>query len=67
MEGALTASPADEHEIRLNIRATGSPAMLREMVEEQLYGLHGKLSGIRLQCFQPAAPKPERRVMKSNQ
>ena len=62
VEGALTASPADEHEIRLNIRATGSPAKLREIVEEHLYALDGELSGLRLQCFQPAAPRPERRV-----
>ena len=67
VEGVLTASPTDEHEIRLNIRATGSPATLREVVEEQLDALDGKLSEIRLQCFQPAAPQPERRVMKSNQ
>ena len=67
VEGVLTASPAEEHELRLNIRATGSPAALREVVEEQLDALDGKLSEIRLQCFQPAAPKPERRVMKSNQ
>ena len=63
VEGELTASAADEHEIRLNIRATGSPAKLREIVEEQLYALEGELSGLRLQCFQPAAPNPERRVI----
>ena len=64
VEGALTASPAEEHEIRLNVRATGSPAKLREIVEEHLYALDGELDGIRLQCFQPAAPRPERRVMR---
>jgi hypothetical protein len=66
VEGALTASPAEEHEIRVNIRSIGSPAKLRELVGEHLYALDGKLSGIRLQCFQPSAPKPERRIMKSD-
>jgi hypothetical protein len=66
VEGALTASPAEEHEIRLNIRAMGSPVKLREIVEEHLDALDGELSGIRLQCFQPAAPKPERRIIKSD-
>jgi CobW/HypB/UreG, nucleotide-binding domain len=66
VEGALTASPSQEHEMRLNIRATGSPTKLREIVEEHLNELEGEMSGVRLQCFQPAAPKPERRVRKSD-
>jgi hypothetical protein len=66
VEGALTASPAEEHEIRLNIRATGSATRLRRIVEEHLYELDGELSGIRLQSFHPAAPNPERRVARGN-
>jgi Ni2+-binding GTPase involved in maturation of urease and hydrogenase len=66
VEGALTAYPAEEHELRLNIRAAGSAERLREIVERHLHMLDGELSGIRLQCFQPAAPKPQRRNAKRN-
>jgi len=62
VEGNLDASPASRHEVLVNLRAKGEPGLVRKMVEEQLRELEGRLTGLRLDCFSPAAPKPERRV-----
>ncbi len=61
VQGMLHASPAKVHELLLNIRAAGEPALLQKIVEKQLAALPGKLLIRTLQCFSPAAPKPERR------
>ncbi len=62
VEGNLDASPASRHEMLANLRAKGDPALVRQIVEEQLRELEGRLIDVRLDCFSPAAPKPERRV-----
>jgi len=62
VEGNLDASPAARHEFLVNLRAKGKPGLVRRVVEEQLQQLEGKLTEVRLDCFSPAAPKPERRV-----
>jgi len=62
VEGELDASPAKHHELLLNLRARGSPGAVRQIVEEQLQQLTGRIFDLRLDCFSPAAPKPERRV-----
>ena len=62
VEGALDASPSPRHEVLVNLRAKGSPAMVREIVEQQLARLDGATSAVRLDCFSPSPPKPERRV-----
>ncbi|QNI32709.1 hypothetical protein H7849_01440 [Alloacidobacterium dinghuense] len=64
VEGDLDASPAPIHEVVLNLRATGDPAQVRDVVEEQLQYLAGKRYHERLDCFSPAPPKPERRNLR---
>ena len=62
IEGALDASPASHHDITLNIRALAEPEVMKQLVEQALRGLDGRLSVQSLRSFRPAAPKPERRV-----
>jgi hypothetical protein len=62
VEGALDASPAARHEIRLNLRALGDPQAVRNIVEREIRGLPGDVSELRIACFSPGAPKPEKRV-----
>jgi hypothetical protein len=65
VEGNLDASPAGRHDLLVNLRAKGEPGLVRNVVEEQLRGLEGRLTAVRLDCFSPAAPRPERRVPKA--
>jgi hypothetical protein len=67
VEGDLDASPAGRHELLVNLRAKGEPVQVRQVVQEQLQQLAGTLLDMRLDCFSPAAPKPERRVVRSFQ
>src|SRR5581483_2507210 len=60
--GQLDASPADVHDLLLNIRASGDPATLRGIVETHLAELPGKIELKTMQCFRPAPPKPEHRI-----
>ncbi len=62
VEGHLDASPAERHELLVNLRAKGDPAHVQGVVEEQLKKMDGRMSDVRLDCFSPSAPKPERRV-----
>ncbi len=62
VEGDLDASPAERHELLVNLRAKGDAADVRRVVEEQLRKMDGRISDVRLDCFSPSAPKPERRV-----
>ncbi len=63
VEGDLVASPASRHELLLNLRALGSSSQVRQIVERESSRLDGKVLDMRLNCFSPAAPKPERRVV----
>jgi hypothetical protein len=65
VEGNLDASPTCRHELLVNLRAKGEPGLVRRVVEEQLRQLQGSLTEVRLNCFSPAAPKPERRVTRA--
>ena len=62
VEGSLDASPTGAHHLLLNLRASSVPGPVRALVERALESLPGQVSGLRLQCFSPAAPKPERRI-----
>jgi hypothetical protein len=64
VEGALDASPAGNHHLLLNLRAAAAPGPVRVIVERAFASLPGRLSGFELNCFSPAAPKPERRMTK---
>lgn len=64
VEGDLDASPASRHELLLNLRAKDSPNAVRQIVEARLQRLQGRMFDLCLDCFSPAAPKPERRVIR---
>jgi hypothetical protein len=65
VEGALDASPASQHQLLLNLRAVGSAHQVRDIVEREINRVDGKLTGLHIDCFHPAAPKPERRMAKA--
>lgn len=62
VEGDLDASPAGMLELVLNLRAVGDPERVRVIVERSLRQLDG-LQQCALDCFSPAAPTPERRIV----
>lgn len=66
VEGNLDASPASRHELVVNLRAKGDPARVRSAVEERLKAMEGRMLNMRIECFSPAPPKPERRVARTN-
>lgn len=61
VDGALDASPASRHELLLNLRAVGPAQQVRHIVEQELDSFDAELTGLHIDCFHPAAPKPERR------
>lgn len=65
VEGALDASPASQHQLLLNLRAVGSAQQVRDIAEREINRIDGKLTGLHIDCFHPAAPKPERRMAKA--
>jgi Ni2+-binding GTPase involved in maturation of urease and hydrogenase len=62
VEGDLLASPTSRHQMLVNLRAKGDPAQVRRIVEDQVAAIDGDLLNLRLDCFSPAPPMPERRV-----
>ncbi len=62
IEGMLDASPAMNHQLLLNARVLGEADIVRGIVETNLAAIEDDLSDLRIRCFHPAAPKPERRV-----
>jgi hypothetical protein len=62
VEGALDASPASRHHLLINLRALGPASRVRGIVEGELDKLDAELTGLHINCFHPAAPKPERRL-----
>ncbi|MGA3205303.1 MAG: GTP-binding protein [Bryobacteraceae bacterium] len=65
VEGALDASPAVDHHLLVNLRAAAGHEAVRAIVERAFENLAGKVSQLRVQCFSPAAPKPERRMTRA--
>jgi CobW/HypB/UreG, nucleotide-binding domain len=62
VEGNLDASPTHRHNLLLNLRAVGAAAQVRQIVERNLAGMNGELRNLQMNCFHPAAPKPEHRI-----
>jgi Ni2+-binding GTPase involved in maturation of urease and hydrogenase len=58
VEGDLDASPAQMHELRLNLRAAGDPSLIEEAVKLRL---PATTSNVKIDCFRPARPVPQRR------
>ncbi len=59
--GDLSASPASEHEITVNLRAKADPEQLSKTATAAFDQLPGVLRFTRQDCFQPAPPRPEMR------
>jgi Ni2+-binding GTPase involved in maturation of urease and hydrogenase len=64
VEGNLDASPAGRLELLLNLRAVGKPHQVRAVVEHEIRKLNG-LTQCNMDCFSPAAPVPEQRILKT--
>ena len=62
VNGALDASPAQRHELLLNLRATGAPDVLEKIVTQAAARLSGKATVLHFESFRPAPPKPEHRI-----
>lgn len=63
VEGDLDASPASRQELLLNLRAVGQPEAIRRLVERPLRKFGRQLVQLDLDCFSPAAPVPEQRIV----
>jgi hypothetical protein len=63
VEGVLVDSTSSKLDVLLNLRARGSAAQVKEAVEGELSLLSGAIEDLNLDCFTPAAPKPERRIV----
>ncbi|WP_263350442.1 CobW-like GTP-binding protein [Acidicapsa acidisoli] len=63
VEGNLAASPAANHSLLMNLRALGAAPEVRKIVEECLGRIDGEIDDLRISCFHPAAPRPERRIV----
>jgi CobW/HypB/UreG, nucleotide-binding domain len=66
VEGTLAASPATVHDVLLNIRAVAEPDELRRIVQMELAYMSRDVDIQSLQCFRPAAPKPQYRLPDSS-
>ena len=62
IEGDLAASPALHHQLLLNLRAVGSAETVKAIVEMNIRQISGAHTGLKIACFHPTAPNPERRV-----
>ena len=62
VDGALDASSAEQHELLLNLRASGDPALLEAIVTQVAGRLPGKITVLHFESFRPAPPKPEHRM-----
>jgi hypothetical protein len=58
VQGALDASPAQRHELLLNLRARAAPELLEAIVKQAAGRLAGRVNVVHFESFQPAAPKP---------
>jgi len=60
-DGDLAASPAERHELVINLRAIGEPTSLDAMVRDALDRIDGEVTIRHLGAFRPAPPQPEHR------
>lgn len=62
VEGVLDASPTEVHELVVNLRAVGEPGEVDMIVRGEVAKMAGRVGEMRLDCFSPAPPVPERRI-----
>ena len=60
VEGTLDASPAGRHELLVNLRAVGDSIRVQEVAKSLVKMLVGNVLELRLECFHPSPPRPER-------
>ena len=65
VEGNLDASPTAHHSLLLNLRALGAATEVQAIMEANLARIDGHFDHLEIACFHPAAPRPERRMAKS--
>jgi hypothetical protein len=65
VDGALDASPAQRHDLLLNLRASGAPELLEKLVNQAAGKLPGKITVLHFESFRPAPPKPEHRIRRT--
>ena len=62
VEGDRIAGPARALNVTLNLRAAGDARTIEVVVRESLDAIGARVEIVRLDCFEPAAPKPERMI-----
>ena len=62
VDGTLDASPSWRHDVTVNARAIGDPALLSRVVAQSLETLGSRLTIMSHEAFRPAPPRPERRA-----
>jgi len=62
VDGALDASPAQRHELLLNLRACAAPELLEAIIKRATGRLPGKTTVVHFEFFRPAPPAPEHRI-----
>ena len=62
VEGKLDSSAASRHQLLLNARVVGDPAVLSRVVGDCVRALAGDVRSVLREAFRPAPPRPERRV-----
>lgn len=62
VEGDRDASPVEIHRLLLNLRAIGPALSVRQIVERAIEELPAEMFDLQINCFHPAAPKPEHRI-----
>jgi hypothetical protein len=61
VEGALEASPAEEHDVLVNLRALGAPEQMRDIVERAFAEATAEWQS--MTSFRPSAPVPYYRTV----
>ncbi|MGD0775107.1 MAG: GTP-binding protein [Candidatus Solibacter sp.] len=62
VHGALDASPAQRHDVLLNLRACGDPELMKLIVNHSTGKLPGPTTLVHFEAFRFSPPKPEHRI-----
>ena len=62
LEPNVDFSTSSTHSLLLNLRAVGQAQTVRSIVEKEMRRLGVEVDDLRINCFHPAPPQPERRI-----
>jgi hypothetical protein len=62
IDGRLDADPSLSHDLLVNARVVGDPAVVARVVDDALAAVPARVNVRRREAFRPAEPKPERRA-----